>query len=146
MPAILGVDLGSKRIGLAIASAGVATPLAVLQRSGDDDAAVAATIARHAADHEAATVVVGHPIRMDGTAGPAAEAAQAFAEVLRALGLAVVLWDERLSTAQVDKMLIGSGARRRARRDVVDKLAATVVLQAYLDAHRPPSAPADAPG
>lgn len=145
MPALLGIDLGSKRIGLALASAGVATPLTVIPREGDD-AGVAATIARHAADHDAATVVLGHPIRMDGTAGPAAVAAEAFADVLRAAGLSVVLWDERLSTAQVDKMLIGSGARRRDRRTVVDKLAATVILQGYLDANRHPKTDPDRPG
>lgn len=145
MPAILGIDLGSKRIGLAVASAGVATPLTVISREGDD-ADVAAAIARHAADHDATTVVLGHPIRMDGTTGPAAVAAEEFAGVLRAAGLDVVLWDERLSTAQVDKMLIASGTRRRERRTVIDKLAATVILQGYLDANRPPATGRDEPG
>lgn len=136
MPAILGVDLGSKRIGLAIASSSIATPLRVLERSGDDET-VARAIADAAAEYDATRIVLGHPRRMDGTTGPAAEAAEAFAEVLRAAGLDVVLWDERLTTAQVDKLLIGSGARRDKRRKVVDKLAATVILQSYLDTTGP---------
>jgi len=132
MTALIGIDLGSKRIGLAVASGSVATPLRVMARSGDD-AADAAIIAAEAAERGASRVVLGHPRKLDGTTGPAAQAAEAFAEVLRTAGLEVVLWDERLSTAEVDKMLIGSGARRERRREVVDKLAAAVILQGYLD-------------
>lgn len=133
MASIIGIDLGSKRIGLAAATTSVATPVRVMERSGDDDADAAA-IAAEAAERNATRVVLGYPKRLDGTAGPAAEAAEAFAVRLREAGLDVILWDERLSTAEVDKMLIGSGARRSRRREVVDKLAATVILQAYLDA------------
>lgn len=132
MAALIGIDLGSKRIGLAVASGSVATPLRVIDRSGDDGAD-AATIAAEANERGATTVVLGHPKRLDGTLGPAAEAAEAFAGALRGAGLEVILWDERLTTKQVDKMLIDSGTRRGRRREVVDKLAATVILQGYLD-------------
>ncbi|HEX9695611.1 MAG TPA: Holliday junction resolvase RuvX [Actinomycetota bacterium] len=134
MIAPIGIDLGTKRIGLAVATGSVATPHRVMQRSGDD-AADAAVIAAEAAGRGTGRVVLGYPKRLDGTAGPAAQAAEEFAAALRDAGLDVVLWDERLSTAEVDKMLIGSGARRARRREVVDKLAATVILQNYLDAH-----------
>lgn len=133
MAALIGIDLGTRRIGLAVSTGPVATPLRVIERTADD-AADAATIAAEASERGATTVVLGHPKRLDGTLGPAAEAAGRFADALRAAGLEVVLWDERLSTKEVDKMLIGSGARRSRRREVVDKLAAAVILQGYLDA------------
>lgn len=133
MVAILGIDLGTKRIGLAVATAGVATPAGVIQRSGDDAADIA-SIRRAADERNAEKIVLGHPRKLDGTVGPAAEAAEQFADSLRAAGMDVVLWDERLSTVQAERVMIGGGARRRERRGAIDALAATVVLQSYIDA------------
>ena len=80
-------------------------------------------------------VVVGWPRNMDGTSGAAARQAEQFAERLRALtGLPVHLWDERLSTVAAERTLVELGARRRRRREVRDRVAAAVLLQAYLDA------------
>ncbi|MHB8512529.1 MAG: Holliday junction resolvase RuvX [Actinomycetota bacterium] len=137
MTTIIGVDLGSKRIGLAMASTNVATPLEVIDRTGDDNAD-AKRIASIAREHEAGTIVIGHPKRLDGTEGPAANAASCFADILRGVDseMSVVLFDERLTTKQAERVLIDAGARRAARRKVVDKLAATVILQSYLDAGR----------
>jgi putative Holliday junction resolvase len=73
---------------------------------------------------------------MDGTAGPAAEIAHAFAGALRAEGIDVVLWDERLTTVEAERSLAAAGTRGRARRAVVDTVAASVILQSYLDAAR----------
>lgn len=132
MGRLLGVDLGTRRIGIALSDPGrtTATPYRVLDRSDDvQDARALAAIAR---GQEADEVVVGLPLRLDGTRGPAVATAEAFAEALRAQGLAVRLWDERLSTAEAEKRLRGMEGRRR--RKVVDQVAAAVILQSYLDA------------
>lgn len=131
---MLGIDLGSRRIGVAVAAGRLATPIETLGRSTDqDDARRIATIAR---ERGASRVVVGLPIRLDGTAGPAAESAHAFAGALRAEGIDVVLWDERLTTVEAERSLAAAGTRGRARRAVVDTVAASVILQSYLDAAR----------
>ncbi|MGH2829591.1 MAG: Holliday junction resolvase RuvX [Actinomycetota bacterium] len=132
MTAIIGIDLGSKRVGCAVATAGVATPVAALDRKGDD-AEDAAAIRGIADERGAGTVVLGHPRRLDGTTGPAAEEAERFAGALRAVGLDVVLWDERLTTVEVERSMIAGGARRARRRRSIDAAAATVILQSYID-------------
>lgn len=130
----LGVDLGTERTGIATEVLGLAQPVRVLDARGDD--LVPAILA--VADEEGATeIVVGHPLRLDGTEGPAAARARAIAEELRGVArIPVVLWDERLTTVQAERTLVGAGVRRRKRRGVIDKLAATVMLQSYLDAGR----------
>lgn len=132
MGRLLGVDLGTRRIGLALSDpAGTtATPFRTVARSDDDlDAGALAEIAREEGAQE---IVLGLPLRLDGTRGSAAEAAEVFAERLRATGLGVHLWDERLTTAEAEKRLRGMEGRRR--RQVVDQVAAAVILQSYLDA------------
>lgn len=89
------------------------------------------------AAHEVSRVVVGLPRNMNGTYGPRAEGARTFAAELSAfLGLPVELWDERLSTVQAQRSLIEGGARREKRRQVVDRIAAQLILQNYLDSRR----------
>lgn len=134
MSKALGVDVGTQRTGIAIEVVGIAQPLRVLTATGDDLVPAVAALARE----EAATeIVIGHPLRLDGNEGPAAVRAREFAGELRAeAGLPVVLWDERLTTVQAERTLVGAGVRRRKRRTVIDKLAATVMLQSYLDAGR----------
>jgi len=85
------------------------------------------------AEREAAAVLVGLPLSMDGTKGPAALAVEEFGARLQAAGLPVIYRDERLSSAEVERMLVSSDASRAKRRAVTDKLAAQVVLQGYLD-------------
>lgn len=136
MTRAIGVDVGSKRIGLAIQSGAIATPVDVVDRRGDElqDAAVIIGIAH---DRDASLAVVGLPFNMSGTRGPAVDAAEAFGAALEAAGLPVVYWDERLTSVQAERMLIDGGARRSDRKKVIDKIAATVILQAWLDAGSP---------
>lgn len=85
--------------------------------------------------HEVNKVVVGLPLNMDGSAGPRAEKARAFARRLgQVLGLPVELWDERLTTVEAERLLIQADMRRAGRRQVIDKMAAVLILQNYLDA------------
>lgn len=136
---LIGLDPGSKTIGVALSDVGlmIASPYGALKRAKLK--ANAAEIAAIAAKEGAGGVVVGLPLSMDGTAGPAAQAARDWAIALAAaLGLPVALWDERLSSAAVNRMLIGEADLTRARRAaVVDKAAATYMLQSALDATRP---------
>ncbi len=135
MTRYLGVDLGAKRVGVALSDpTGIlASPLGTFaHRSLREDAA---QVARLCAAHGVDRVVVGWPRNMDGSAGPAARQAEAFAARLRAdTGLPVELWDERLSTVAADRAMIRGGARRGTRREARDRVAAAVVLQSRLDA------------
>jgi putative Holliday junction resolvase len=138
----LGIDLGSKRIGVAVAdSAGtLATPYEVVARTGDR-ARDHRRIAELAQETEAEQLVVGLPLSLDGSEGPAAQAARAEVDELRAAtGLPVTTWDERLTTVTADQQLAHLDGR--ARRAVVDKVAAAVMLQAWLD-HRRTTHPED---
>lgn len=134
----LGIDLGSKRIGVALSdSAGsVATPYEVVQRSGDRGRDHR-RIGELAAEAGARCLVVGLPRSLDGSDGPAAVAARAEAdELAAATGLPVELWDERLTTVTADRDLRALDMKAPARRRVVDKVAAAVLLQAWLDHRR----------
>jgi putative holliday junction resolvase len=134
----LGLDLGSKRIGVALADSGgtLATPYDVVTRSGDR-ARDHRRIAELAADAEADQLVVGLPLSLDGSIGPAAEAALAEVEELAAAtGLPVATWDERLTTVTAERSLRTLDLKAPARRKVVDQVAAAVMLQAWLDHRR----------
>lgn len=134
----LGIDLGAKRIGVALSdSAGtLATPYEVVPRSGDR-ARDHQRIGALAEEAGAEVLVVGLPRSLDGTDGPAAVAARAEAvELAAATGMAVELWDERLTTVTADRDLMALEMRAPARRRVIDKVAASVMLQAWLDHRR----------
>lgn len=134
----LGIDLGSKRIGVALSdSAGtMATPYEVIARSGSR-ARDHARILALAEDAGAVCLVVGLPLSLDGTTGPAAQAALDEAEELRAAtGLPVEMWDERLTTVTADRELMAQSMKASDRRRVVDKVAASIMLQAWLDHRR----------
>jgi putative holliday junction resolvase len=136
----IGLDLGTKRIGVALCdSAGtLATPYEVLARSGDR-AREHRRIAELAEEAGAEIVVVGLPLSLDGATGPAAQAALDEAEELRAvLSVPVVTHDERLTTVTAERQLAAQGVRGPARRKVIDKLAAAVILQSWLDHRRAP--------
>ena len=134
----LGLDLGERRIGVAVGDSDgrVATPLTVLKRSGDraaDYRAVAALVA----EWEAGIVVVGMPYSLDGTQGPAARAAADEAARLGAvLDVPVETYDERLTTVTAERRLAEQGLTGRRRRALVDQVAASVILQAWLDTQR----------
>jgi putative Holliday junction resolvase len=135
----LGLDLGARRIGVALSDSGgvLATPYEVVERTGDrgrDHARVAALVEETGAE----VVVVGLPLSLDGTVGPAARAVLEEVEELRAtLPVEVVTWDERLSTVEAERSLRAAGVRTGRHRRIVDQVAATVILQSWLDAGRP---------
>lgn len=133
---VLGVDLGSKRVGLATSdrSGTIATPLSVLQRSGSM-ASDHKELARIVAEEEAEAVVVGLPLNMDGSEGSAARSARIEAERLATVvGVPVFVHDERRTTVEADRVLMERNMNAQARRGVIDKVAAAVMLQSWLDA------------
>ncbi len=135
----LGVDLGARRIGLALSdpSRTVATPHEVLRRSGDP-AADRRAIVDTARRQDANVIVVGLPLSLSGRSGPAARATLEEVEALRAVAgdIEVTVHDERLTTVTAERALTEAGMRREARRRVVDKVAAAVMLQSWLEQAR----------
>lgn len=131
----LGVDLGTKRIGIATsdASGTIATPLVVLQRSGSREQDHRA-IAKIVEEYEARCVVVGLPLNMDGTSGEAARAAMNEAgQLASVVNVPVLTYDERRTTVTADSILMQQKMNAQERRKVIDKVAAAVLLQAWLD-------------
>ena len=131
---VLAVDPGSKRVGLAISdpTATIAQPLMTI--SNEPAETLAARLAELAWKHEAVRIVVGLPRRMDGSIGPEAKAARELATQIRAASkLPVELLDERLTTAAAEKSLLAGGMRRDKRRANIDRVAATLLLQSFLD-------------
>lgn len=131
----LGIDYGARRIGLAIAEEGtsVALPHRTLESPGA--ASAVGLVVEAMADLDIAEVIVGLPLRLDGTRGESARRAVRFAEGLgERIEAPVVLWDERLSTRQAEVQLDQRGLSGRDKRRVIDQAAAAVILQSYLDA------------
>lgn len=131
---LIGLDLGTKTIGVALSDVmrSVATPLVVLKKAKlkVDVAALEAIIA----EHGVGGIVIGLPKNMDNSEGPRAQSTRAFARNIdQALGLPILFWDERLSTAAVTRTLIEADASRKKRAEVVDKMAAAYILQGALD-------------
>lgn len=134
---MLAVDLGSKRVGLARSdeSATIAEPHGVIAAEPAETLPARLAAAAHEAGAE--EIVVGLPRRLDGSSGPEAVAARRLADALRtASGLRVELLDERLSTVQAERALLAADARRSRRRQVVDSVAAALILQSYLERRR----------
>ncbi len=133
----LGIDLGSKRIGIAVSdmSGTIASALNTVHRSSSrrhDHAAIAKLVR----DEEADCVVVGLPLSLDGTRGPAARSAETEAKQLASVvGVPVEMYDERFTTVTAERSMLDAGLDGRQRRKLVDKVAAAVMLQAWLD-HR----------
>lgn len=126
---VMAVDLGERRTGVAISDPEerMALALPTLEKAGPQD------VARLAREQGAGCVVVGLPLNMDGTEGPAARRARAFMEELSLLlDLPVIAWDERLSSAEGDSRLRQAGLNRRQRHKRVDAAAAVVILESYL--------------
>lgn len=134
---IMGLDVGDKTIGVAVSDrlGLTAQSVEVIHRSTVDRDF--ARLSELVADFEVKHIVVGLPINMNGTIGPRAKLCQHFAkEMEKTIGLPVTLWDERLTTMAAEKTLLSADVSRRRRKQVIDKLAATLILQAYLDAQR----------
>jgi putative Holliday junction resolvase len=133
----MAVDPGSKRVGLAVSdpTGTIAQALATIPSEPADT--LPSRLAQIAKSQDAGRIVVGLPLRLDGTHGPEAAAARRLAHNLRqASGLPVEMVDERLTTAAAERSLIAGGVRRAKRRLSVDRVAATLLLQGHLDSAR----------
>jgi putative holliday junction resolvase len=137
---VLALDLGSKRVGVAVSdpTGTIASPYEVVARSGDV-AADHRRIAELVEEAAAEMVVVGLPLSLDGSTGPAArEVLEEVERLADTVGVPVETYDERLTTVTADRSLIERGMRAPARRAVIDKVAAAVLLQAWLDSRPRP--------
>jgi len=134
---LLGIDAGRKTLGLALSDVTrtIASALLTIRRSKfTNDVRQLLDLAR---EHCVAGFVLGLPVNLDGSEGPSAQAARAFARNLnKASTLPILLWDERLSTAAAERMLIAADQSRKRRGEVIDKVAATLILQGALDRMR----------
>lgn len=132
---ILGIDLGDVRVGLARSDPlGItAQPFGVL--AGSDEERLLEEIERIVREESAGSVVIGLPLLMSGEDGDRAVRARGFAAKLeeRLPGIGVILWDERLTTVQAERAMIAGNVRRKKRRQKVDTIAASLILQSYLD-------------
>ncbi len=132
---ILGIDLGDKKIGLALSDpmGWTAQGLEVINSKGSIEADIA-KIKEYVERYEVEKVIVGLPLNMDGSSGPRAEKARFFAARMgKKLKVAVEMTDERLTTVAAEKLLIEADLSRTRRRQVIDKMAAVLILQSYLD-------------
>ena len=137
MPRILGLDIGERRIGLAISTpeGRLAVPLRILER--EKEPAAIEAIAEVARAEDVTALVVGYPLSLDGTAGQQARRVEAFARRLqKSTGLPLELWDERLTSVQAERSLTGTRAH-----GPVDDIAAAIILQSYLDRQQSGAAP-----
>jgi len=138
---ILGVDYGHKRIGLALSdeTGTIAQPLDYID--GGAIAKVSLELARLCAERKVGKIVVGVPLRLDGRPSEQTERTLAFiAELRRATAIPLAQWDERLTSVQAERALLEANVRRSERKQKIDKLAAQIMLQSYLDATNPPPA------
>jgi putative Holliday junction resolvase len=132
----VALDVGDVRIGVAVSDMlGItANPRETYIRKGKTFEEDIAYFVAYAKTEDADAFVIGLPMNMDGTEGPRAEVTRQFGEALQeASGLKVIYVDERLTTVSAERMLIGADVRREKRKQVIDKVAATIILQSYLD-------------
>ena len=134
---IMGLDFGSKTVGVAgrdpllVTAQGVET---IFRKSPAKLRQTLARITQLAAEYEAEKIVLGYPKNMNNTQGERCEKTKEFGQMLeQRTGLEVILWDERLTTAAAGQVLIDCGVRRENRKEYVDKIAACLILQGYLD-------------
>lgn len=133
---IMGLDLGERRIGVALSDSlgWTAQGVEVIDRKVTD---WLKRVEQLIQEHQVSAIVVGLPRNMNGTIGPRGEACQVAAkELTERFSLPVHLWDERLSTAAVERTLLEADVSRKKRKEVVDKMAASWILQGFLDAKR----------
>lgn len=134
---IMGLDLGSKTVGVAVSDPlGItAQGVEIIRRESEDKLRrTLARIEELAKEYEVGTFVLGYPKHMDNTIGERAQKSEAFKEKLeRRMGLPVILWDERLTTVAADNAMDEAGLSREKRKEYVDMIAASLILQGYLD-------------
>jgi putative Holliday junction resolvase len=134
---ILGIDYGSKRIGLAISDPNetMAQPLATIERKDDNSSVrkIDEIIKKHSIDK----IVIGLPVSMSGEIGPQARSVLDFIDHLKKqIDIQIETWDERLSTSMAQRALLDAKTKRSRRKEVIDKIAAAIILQGYLDSKR----------
>ncbi|MFN7249182.1 MAG: Holliday junction resolvase RuvX [Anaerobacillus sp.] len=132
----LGLDVGTKTIGVAASDelGWTAQGVETIKRDSENPQSDWDKLSKLITDLDINKVVVGLPKNMNGTIGPSGEACQQFAEeVKQRFALPVILWDERLTTVAAEKMLIAADMSRKKRKKVIDKMAAVMILQGYLD-------------
>lgn len=134
---IMGLDYGSKTVGVAVSDPLGITAQTVETITRENEGKLRKTCSRIEeliGEYEIETIVLGYPKNMNNTLGERAEKTEAFqAMLIRRTGLPVILWDERLTTVQSERILIESGVRREKRKAVIDSVAAGLILQGYLD-------------
>ncbi|MBP2240520.1 putative Holliday junction resolvase [Cytobacillus eiseniae] len=133
---IMGLDVGSKTVGIALSDAlgWTAQGLETLKINEDENIFGFEQIGKIIKEHEVSKIVVGLPKNMNGTIGPRGEATQRYAAELEKLfNLPTVLWDERLSTVAAERVLLEADVSRKKRKKVIDKMAAVMILQGFLD-------------
>ena len=135
MKRYMGIDIGEKRIGIAVSDllGMTAQGVETYARKGEDDARY---IAERARELGAECIIAGLPLNMNGTEGPSAQMVRAFMEQVGSHGISYEFIDERLTTVSAERMLIEADVSRKKRRQVVDKIAAVYILTTYLDSHR----------
>lgn len=134
---LIGIDAGTKTLGLALSDVNrsIASPLETIRKT--KFTADAARLLWLCNEHRVAGLVLGLPINLDGSEGPRAQSTRAMARNLNKMSpLPILLWDERLTTAEAERMLIAADQSRKRRAEVIDKLAATIILQNALDRMR----------
>lgn len=133
----MGLDFGTKTVGVAISDElGItAQPIQTITRKSNNKLRQTyAAIEELIEQYEVGSIVVGYPKNMNNTIGERAEACESFKNDLeRRTGLEVLLWDERLTTVESERILIDTGVRRENRKEYIDKMAAAIILQSYLD-------------
>ncbi|MGG4491755.1 Holliday junction resolvase RuvX [Metabacillus idriensis] len=133
---IIGLDFGSKTLGVAVSDefGWTAQGLETIKIDEEGGNFGLERLAQIVDAHQAEKIVLGFPKNMNGTVGPRGEASQAFALKLeKKFGVPVILWDERLSTMAAERVLISADVSRKKRKKVIDKMAAVMILQGYLD-------------
>lgn len=132
----MGLDVGERRIGIAVSDPLMLTAQGVETYRCTDRGADIAHLVHLIHEYETERVIAGLPVNMNNTEGPQAAYVKALMEELQAAcGVPVEYWDERLTTMQVEKVLLEADVSRKKRKNVVDKMAAVLILQAYLDAN-----------
>ena len=134
---LIGIDAGTKTLGLALSDVTrtIASPMETIRRA--KFAADAARLFALAAEHEVTGLVLGFPVNLDGSEGPRAQSTRALARNINRLSaLPILLWDERFSTAAAERTLLEADTSRKRRAEVIDKMAAAIILQGALDRMR----------
>ena len=131
---LMGIDPGRKRVGIAISDENkiIATPYTTIIKNKYSD--FVKEIIKVVKENQIKGIVIGNPINMDGTLGPKSQSSRSFiANISKTIDIPILLWDERLSTVAAEKSLIEADISRKKRGKVIDKIAANLILQSFLD-------------